>query len=109
MARPAWVVAKVSVTRKQAANAQAILDERMNKGDVFEVKLPGHNTLRDGALCTFKGFGEQDFVFRSARVVDGVCLWLQVVGGKKDRGKHWRYFAPEKLTAVRNRRKEENE
>ena len=85
---------------KQEKRSQEYREQRIARGDVFEIKIPGHHTLREGALCTFKGFGKQEFTFFAARVVDGECVWLQVVGGKRDR-RAWHHFTPDKLDSVK--------
>ncbi len=74
------------------------------RGDVPAVTV-GRRTLVAGTIITVKG-ERGEFEFRSARVVDGECQWLQVVGGTASH-RAWRYFTPDRIKAVKRINRQE--
>ncbi len=75
------------------------------RGDVPAVTV-GRRSLVSGSIITIKGV-RGEFEFRSARVVDGECQWLQVVGGTPSH-RAWRYFTPDRLKTVKRINRQES-
>lgn len=89
---------KGSLTPGQIAKAKAAVDaHRAARGEVFEVTI-GRRKFKRGDELTIKGQGTTTiFKFICARVIDGQCEWIQVVGGKKNN--NVRHFTPDKVAS----------